>query len=316
MVRYERVTARGEAGDAMDLRWSRKALRVLVRDVRPQLLHVVGDPWTPTAETGAAAARDLKIPYTLVGTSSVGGPPGITSRWQAKRVRDGAAGLAGTVKPALDHLLEDGPPSVPTAVVPLRGPEIPSPHLPRPDPGSPVFAVIGRLVPERGIELLLDALAEVYGDWRLRVVGTGPSQEALEAKAQLLGLASRIEWLGGLPREAVTELWPTIDALVAPSRSTPTWVEPTGAVVLDAMAHGIPAIVTRSGALPDVVGDAGLVVDDGDRSALTRALQGLVDEPARSVSLGNGARQHVLERYGDGPIAERMVTWWRRVLGG
>lgn len=313
LVRYVRVVTRGHPEDPIDLRWSRKSLRTLVRDLGPALLHIVGDPWTPTAETGAAAARDLKVPYVLVGTSSIGGPKGMTARWQANRIRNGAAGLAGITKPALDHLARDAE-AGPRAVVPMPGIEIPAALPGRPSPEYPTFGVFGRLVPERGLDLLLDALSEVFGEWRVRIVGTGPSQEALEAQAQRLGLASRLEWLGGLPREDLAAVLPTIDAIVAPSRSTPTWVEPTGAVVLEAMAHGIAPVVSRCGALPDVVADAGMVVDEDDRPALARALQRLVEDPSRTRALGAKARERVLEAYGDGPIAERMAMLWRKAV--
>ncbi len=316
LVRFERVQSRGNASDPVNLRWSRKSLRTLVRDTRPDLLHIVGDPWTPTAEAGASAARDLKIPYVLVGTSSVGGPTSITSRWQARRVRDGAAVLAGTVRSAMEHLARDAADSIPRGVVPITGLIIPPPPPERHAPTIPVFGVVGRIVPERGLDLLLDALAEVYGEWRLRIVGTGPAQEGLEAQAQRLGLAARVEWLGGLPRHALTEFWGGIDVLVSPSRSTPTWVEPTGAVVLEAMAHGIPPIVSQCGALPDVVGTGGLIVEEDDRPALARVLQKLVQEPDRVRTLGVAARQHVIERFGDRPVAEQMVGVWGRMPRG
>ena len=311
-IQYLRVAARGDARDPMDLRWSRKALRAAVRDTGPSLLHIVGDPWTPTAEAGAAAARDLKVPYVLVGTSSLGGPSGFTARWQARRVRDGAGGFAGIARPALDHLVGGSTP-LPTMVIPPSGLVIPAATPTRRDPPPVVFGVVGRLTREPGVDLLLDALAETYGDWRLRILGTGPAQEALEAQAQRLGLSSRLEWLGALPREELPGFFATVDVLVAPSRSTPQWVEPTGMVVLEGMAQGCGVIVTRCGALPDGVGEAGMIVNGDDRPALTRALQGLVTEPARCRPLGAAARQRVLERYSDGPIAEAMVAMWRRV---
>jgi glycosyltransferase involved in cell wall biosynthesis len=297
----------------MDYRWSRKALRELVRDLRPDLIHLVGDPWTPTAESGAAAARDLKIPYVLVGTSSLGGPRGLTARWQANRVRDGAAALAGITKPALDLLTLEAAPG-PRAVLPQPGFEIPPDQRDRPVAEVPLFVVVGRIVPERGLDLVLDALAEVYGHWRLQIVGTGPAQEPLEAQSQRLGLAARIEWLGGIPRQELPALWSRADVVVAPSRSTPAWIEPTGSLVLEAMAHGVAAIVSRCGALPDVVGDAGMVIDEGDRPALTRALARVVEDPARARVFGAMARQRVLEHYGDRPIAERTMALWRQVL--
>ncbi|MEP6590120.1 MAG: glycosyltransferase family 4 protein [Gemmatimonadota bacterium] len=312
-IQFVRIASRGDAHDPMDLRWSRKPLRTLVRDTGPALIHIVADPWTPTAEAGAAAARDLKLPYVLVGTSSVGGAKGITAGWQSRRIRDDAAALGGVVRSALDHLAE-GATGKPTAVIPTGGLTIPASQPNRPDDGPITLGVVGRVMRERGLDLLLDALSETYGDWRVRIIGAGSAQETLEAQAQRLGLSSRLEWLGALPREALGEFWGTIDALVAPSRSTATWVEPTGGVVLEAMAHGVAPIVSRCGALPDVVAEAGLVVDEDDQPALARALQGLVGERARAREIGAAARQRVLECYGDGAVAERMVLWWRRAL--
>ena len=184
----------------------------------------------------------------------------------------------------------------------------------RPEPSAIVFGTVGRLVPERGIDLILGALAACYGEWRLRIVGSGPMQESLEAQAQRLGLSSRVEWLGVMPRERLTEFWNGLDVLLAPSRSTPTWVEPTGRLVLDAMARGVAPVVSRCGALPDVVGEAGLIIDEGDGDALMRAIASLIAEPWRCRALGAAARQRVLERYSDGAVAERMGRLWRRVL--
>ncbi len=311
-VRYRHVTARGQPSDPMDLRWSRKALRAALRDDQPSLLHIVGDPWTPAAEAGAAAARDLKLPYVLVGTSSVGGPGGITARWQSKRVREGAVALAGITRPALDHLT-GGSSDRPVGVVPLGGFAIPV-RARRVEHEPPTFAAAGRLIRERGFDLLLDALGSTYGTWQLKMIGTGPEQEALELQAQRLGLSGRIEWLGAPARDSLQGLWPMIDAVVAPSRATPTWVEPTGQVVLEAMAHGVAPIVSRSGALPDVVGDAGVVLDAEDPAALTAALQRFVDRPDGAGVLGEAARSRVLERYGDVAIAERLVVLWRKAL--
>lgn len=315
LIQYVRVSARGDRERPMDLRWSRRALRAMVRDVGPQLIHIMGDPWTPTAEAGAAAARHLKIPYVLVATSSFGGPKGLTAKWQGDRIRTEAAALAGTVRSALEHLLGGQSTDRPTAVLPPGGLSIPVAWSPRPDPAPVMFAAVGRLVAERGIDLLLDALGATFGDWRLRIVGTGPVHESLEQQAQHLGLSARIEWLGALPRDQLNAFWPEVDVLVAPSRSTPEWVEPSGAMVLQAMAQGVAPVVSRSGALPDVVAGSGLIVDQDDLVALTRATQGFVAEPWRCRSIGAVARQRVLEHYADAAVAERMVTLWRQALG-
>ncbi len=314
VIQYVHVSSRGDSAHAMDLRWTRRALRTALRDAGPELLHIVGDPWTPTAEAGAAAARDLKLPYVLVATSSFGGPKGLTARWQADRVRNGAAALAGTVRSALE-LIGESSRGRPRAVLPQGGLAVPAHWEPRPATSPLIIAVAGRLVPERGVERLLDALAATYGEWRLRVIGTGPSHEALEQHAQRLGLSSRIEWLGALPRDELPAFWSQADVVVAPSLSTPGWVEPTGRVVLQAMAHGVAPVVSRSGALPDVVGDAGLIVEERDPAALARAIQGFVANPERARTMGAAARQRVLERYTDAMVAAQMVQLWQQITG-
>lgn len=313
-VRYARLPARGEPGDAIHLRWSRKMLRNLVRDLKPDLIHIGADPWTPTAEAGAAAARSCEIPYVLVGTSCWGGPNGVTARWQSHRVRDGAIALGGISRPALDHLAA-GATKLPNAVIPERRFEIPVRLAPRTALEFPTLGVAGRLLPERGIDTLLDALAMAFGEWRLRVAGTGPAQEQLEALAQRHGLSSRIEWLGGIPRSELAGFWPTIDVMVAPSHSTPEWVEPTGSLVLEAMANGVGVIVSHSGALPHVVADGGMIVAEGDVEALARAIAGLVAEPERCRELGEAGRRRAIAWAGDREIAERLASWWNEAVG-
>jgi glycosyltransferase involved in cell wall biosynthesis len=312
-IRHVRVAARGEARNPVDLRWSRKGLRSAIREAAPTLVHIVGDPWTPTAEAGAAACRKLGLPYVLVGSTTFGGAKGIVARWQSDRVREGAAGLAGIGRPALDRLVGTGS-TKPTAVLPSAGVILPRIDEVKVTKAPIRLVVVGRVVKERGLDLLLDALAETYGDWRLRIAGTGPMQETLEAQAQRLGLSARIEWLGARPRESLPALWAESDAIVAPSRSLPQWVEPTGSVVMEAMAAGLAAIVSRCGALPEVVGDAGLVVAEDDREALTRALKALVEDPARCAALGELARKQVERAHSDTAVADRMVAFWRRVL--
>jgi glycosyltransferase involved in cell wall biosynthesis len=172
---------------------------------------------------------------------------------------------------------------------------------------------IGRLVPERGCEMLLRACAELLGAWSLIVIGTGPEQEALELVAERRGLSSRISWVGGLPLAALDGLWSELDCLVVPSHDTPTWVERSSPVLLEAMARGIAPVVTNAGALPELVGDAGIVVPDVEAMAL--ALQELLADPERARELGQRARQRILEEFSDSAVAERTLGFWREVLG-
>jgi glycosyltransferase involved in cell wall biosynthesis len=108
----------------------------------------------------------------------------------------------------------------------------------------------------------------------------------------------------------VDEVWQRLDCVVAPSRTTPRWVEVVPRAALEAMAHGIPVITTDSGALPAAVGPGGLTVPEEDVAALAAALQRLHDEPAERIRLGSLGRQRVMDQYADSAVAGRTLQFW------
>ncbi len=75
------------------------------------------------------------------------------------------------------------------------------------------------------------------------------------------------------------DVYPTFDVLAVPSVPVPGWLEQFGRVVVEGQASGVPAVASASGALPDVVGEAGLLVPPGDPAALAAALARILDEP-------------------------------------
>src|SRR5256886_8191908 len=88
---------------------------------------------------------------------------------------------------------------------------------------------VGRLVPEKGIDTLLQALAENRSHrWHLTVVGDGPDRERLERLASDLRLAARVRWSGALPPAGVPKLWARLGGLVLPGRRLAPWAGPGG----------------------------------------------------------------------------------------
>lgn len=167
---------------------------------------------------------------------------------------------------------------------------------------------VGRLVSDKGVDILLDALALLAQRGRrvgLTVIGDGPEAPALRRQADALGVAGQVDFAG---RRVGPELVAALSAhqvLVVPS----VWEEPFGVVALEAMACGCVPLVARSGGLPDAVGACGVVVPRCDREALARAIARLIGNPAALQSCRAGAAAH-LERH----TRDRVARDYLRVL--
>lgn len=161
--------------------------------------------------------------------------------------------------------------------------------------GSPeqfVVGYIGRFVPEKGVDLLLRALALLPEKFVLALEGHGLCEAQLRALAEELKLGDRVKWLGRTPSERVPEYMSAYDALVLPSRSIPVWQEQFGRVLPEAMLCGTPVVGSSCGAIPDVMGEAGLVFPENDHEALAQRLLELgTDEPLRQQSIEKGLQR-------------------------
>ncbi|HEU5303594.1 MAG TPA: glycosyltransferase, partial [Gemmatimonadales bacterium] len=256
------IPVRGRLTDRDRLDWNAKALRMLVDQFRPDVIQVEEEPWTQPAGQTLRVAKKLGIPSVLCTAESVARTYGIGERLRRDRSLRLATGIIGTTKLAL-ALATKRRPTVPRLALPQQG-VTPPPAIAREPHPNLAIGFVGRLVPERGLDLLFRACVGLAGKWTLTVIGTGPSQEELEGLAQRLGIAARISWLGALPRKSVEEIWPKLDCVVLPSRTTERWVMTVGRAALHAMAHGVAVVGTDSGALPDLIGDAGRVVPEED----------------------------------------------------
>ncbi|WP_343036703.1 glycosyltransferase [Flexivirga aerilata] len=157
------------------------------------------------------------------------------------------------------------------------------------DPDRIRVGYAGRLESHKGVDVLLDAVA---GDPRLHldIAGSGTTDAQLRAAARASG--DRVRFLGTVPHEDLPDFYRSLDVLAVPSRTTPRWVEQFGRVATEAMACGTPVVASDSGALPDVVGDAGLLVPEGDPDALRAALLRVGTDPDLRARL----RDRSLER--------------------
>jgi glycosyltransferase involved in cell wall biosynthesis len=188
--------------------------------------------------------------------------------------------------------------------------------LPRPAPpagGAAPFVVgyAGRLVPEKGLDLLLRALAQLPAEVRVHIVGAGPERARLARLAAELGVASRVDWTPLAPSAMMPGLIAGFDCLVLPSRTRPNWKEQFGRVLIEAMACGVPVVGSTSGELPNVIGEAGCLFAEGDASALAEQLRQLWQQPALRARLAALGRERVLARYTQRQVAEATLALYR-----
>ncbi|NJB87426.1 glycosyltransferase involved in cell wall biosynthesis [Lewinella marina] len=141
------------------------------------------------------------------------------------------------------------------------------------------FFFLGRLISEKGVDVLIDAFIRLQerrdGAYRLCIIGDGPERATLERRVEAAGLASSVRFTGMLTGRALIDALYRCRIAVLPS----TWEEPFGGVATELMAAGKNLIVSRDGALSELVGEAGLSVPNGDAEALSLAMERLITDP-------------------------------------
>jgi glycosyltransferase involved in cell wall biosynthesis len=185
-----------------------------------------------------------------------------------------------------------------------------------PSTHHPPFRIgyVGRLVEPKGILDLVEAVSRLNGPWRLQLVGAGPLRPRIEAQAERLGVADRLEILAGLPSARMPEVIGSLDVLVLPSRTRPNWKEQFGRVLVEAMACQVPVVGSDSGEIPKVIGDAGLVFPEGDVDTLVARLESLRESEGLRRELGERGRARVLAHFTHATIATKTYEAYRQVL--
>jgi phosphatidylinositol alpha-1,6-mannosyltransferase len=265
----------------------------------PYGVMVHGGDLLTVLEQVAKSPRKRRVARELLGDADI---VVANSRWTADRVRELAA--------ALD--LPDGGPLV--EVVPLG--TDPARFHPGLDAsaaraeygleGGPWLLTVARLVPHKGVDVALEALARLAPSrpgLRYAVAGEGPDRERLEARAAELGVADRVRFLGGVPEQLLPAVYAAAAIYVGLSREEGREVEGFGISFVEASASGLPVVAGRAGGVPDAVrdGETGILVDPRDPGAAALAIQRILEEPDLARRLGETGRR----------AAETMYNWDR-----
>jgi glycosyltransferase involved in cell wall biosynthesis len=178
-----------------------------------------------------------------------------------------------------------------------------------------VMGYVGRLVEEKGLEVLFLAASKLVGPWNIQILGDGPDRPRLEQMVQWLGLSGRVTFDQWMPSTHLPHYFSGLDVLVLPSLSRANWKEQFGRVLIEAMACDVITIGARCGAIPEVIGEAGLTFAEGDVDELRGQLQNLIDNVALRQELRSKGRQRVVDNYTQAAVAKNTVNVYRRILG-
>jgi glycosyltransferase involved in cell wall biosynthesis len=181
----------------------------------------------------------------------------------------------------------------------------------------PTIAYAGRLVPKKGVHVLINALSHVVKEIPsvgLVIAGDGPMRADLERQVEAAGLSARVRWLGHLSREALEREIADAWVQVAPS----LWDEPFGLVAAEAMMRGTAAVVSATGGLGEQVvdGKTGFHVPPGDVVALANVLVRLLRDRRYAEEMGTAARVHALANFTEDRVIRRFEELYHRLIAG
>ncbi|OGK78196.1 MAG: hypothetical protein A2X36_05600 [Elusimicrobia bacterium GWA2_69_24] len=298
-------------------RW--RAVARVLDAYRPDVVHVEQEPYSIVAWQIAKAARARGMKIVLSTYQNLDKRYPLPFRLIERSVLGSVSGLvAGT--PEIQRLWQRRAGRSDVRVIPLG--YDPERFQPRADPalrarlGLRAFVIgyLGRLIPAKGLRTLLEAAARLPGDFSLLIDGRGPDRRELEQVADRLGVASKLVFMDP-SHEEVPAYLACMDALVLPSYTTPEWAEQFGRVLVEAMACGVPVVGSASGAIPFVIGDAGLVFPERDSAALTKCLERLLTEPELRQELRRRGLERARTYFSWERVANLMVEVYREVLG-
>ncbi len=290
----------------------------LLREIRPEIVHAEAEPHSLTL--GLLAFLKHYFPYRLVAFTWENlfrqgrGPLRWVERFTLRQVDWMIAGNSEAA-----NVIRWRGYSGPVTVIPQVGLDpshFSGEYLERPSRPCRELRIgfVGRLVPEKGVLDLWEAFLPMADQAILVLIGEGPLRETILAQARKAGVKERVEVKGYIPYAEMPSALKDLDILVLPSRTTLHWKEQFGHVLAEAMAVGVPVIGSDSGAIPEVIGDAGLVFPERDVAALRERLVFLLDHPAERQRLAKAGRQRVLTQFTDAAIAQATLQVYEQLM--
>jgi glycosyltransferase involved in cell wall biosynthesis len=283
-----------------------KSLARIIREVQPDVLHMDEEPYNLATYLAFRSARAIGARRLFFTWQNIERRYPLPFRSFERSVYNHADFAIAGNEEALNVLRAKGY-AARAEVIPQFGADI---NVFRPGPpreGPFTIGYVGRLIPEKGIADLLSAFGRLESPARLVIAGDGPLAGFVDSAAARWRQEGRFERYPRIPSGDVPALLHRLDVVVLPSRTSSAWKEQFGRVLVEAMASGVPVIGSNSGEIPNVIGDAGLVVPENNALELATALRRLCESAQLRATLSEKGRQRAVERFSQASIASRTA---------
>jgi glycogen(starch) synthase len=181
-------------------------------------------------------------------------------------------------------------------------------HFRSEEGGTDLVGFAGRLVREKGLDLLIHALRRLPGV-RLEIAGDGPLRGFYESCVEEAGIAKRVRFLNTLPPSGVADLLCRAAVVCVPS----LWAEPFGYAVAEAMAMGRPVVATPNGAFLELLRDGrGFLAADSSPQSLASTLRRALEDPTEGVRAGESARSFAIRNLSLDALGPRYEALYER----
>ena len=311
--------------------WVYPGMRSVLDTDKPDIVHVISEPWgTLAVQATSWARRNLDTALVVHGCDRIWWHGSAVEqkvrRVLAKRTLARADGYAAETDAAVDKARASGlSPGAKTATIHTnpRNPEIFRPpasvderNRARETVGVPQNGVgigfMARLIPAKGPIEFLDAVERVRKitpDAWAAMAGEGPLEEEVKVRCADLG----VHYLGSLPYpDRVADFYRSIDVFAVPSYTTPDWDEQSPRALIESMMSGCVVVGSRCGALPEMIGDTGFVVEEKNVDSLVTGLSKAV-EAYSDEALRKAAVERVTSKYSGAAIAGQLEDLWKSV---
>ena len=177
-----------------------------------------------------------------------------------------------------------------------------------------LLGYIGRLVQEKGVGDLLQAMTLLPQKVHIVFIGSGDQKLELEKKARLLEISERVHFVDHIRSSEMPRYINILDCLVLPSHTRSNWKEQFGRVLIEAMACEVPVIGSNSGEIPNVIGDAGYIFQEGDTVKLADTIRQLLSDEGKRKEMGAAGRVRVEQHFTQKKIAWDTVHVYQTIL--